>query len=199
MAKEPISNGAGGRPPSAYADASSTQEQTVVPVLNEELRVHTRRVETDAGVRISKTVDEREQTVDVPLVKELVDVERIAVNRPVDAPPSVRHEGDTTIIPIVEEVLFVEKRLVLKEEIRVTRRKTEVRDPQRVTLRAERAAVERMGNTQSDGSPRDPHDHSGDDAVRLSQPTDPADGLLERKRRQDDELRREVSRHSSRK
>src|SRR3982751_3986458 len=77
-------------------------EGAVIPVMEERLDGHKRRIETDSGVRVSKTVEARDELVDVPVAKENVEVERVAVNRPVDGPLAVRHEGDTMIIPIVE-------------------------------------------------------------------------------------------------
>ena len=127
------------RPPS-----DAEREQTVIPVLQEELEVGTRRVETGAGIRVEKTVEEREERVDEPLTKEEVEVERIPVNRAVEGPVAVRYEGDTMIVPVLEEVLVLEKRLVLKEEIRITRRQREFHDPQRIVLRREHATVERI-------------------------------------------------------
>jgi stress response protein YsnF len=44
----------------------------------------------------------------------------------------------------MEEVLVVEKRLMLKEEVRVTKSRHEVRDPKEVTLRSEEAVIERL-------------------------------------------------------
>ena len=35
--------------------------------------------------------------------------------------PTIREEGDTIVIPIVEEMLVIERRLLLKEEVRVRR------------------------------------------------------------------------------
>ena len=40
----------------------------------------------------------------------------------VEGEVKTRTEGDTTIIPVVEERLIVTKELVLKEEIRITRK-----------------------------------------------------------------------------
>jgi stress response protein YsnF len=62
---------------------------------------------------------------------------------PVDAVPPVREEGDTTVISIVEEVLVVERRLVLKEEIRLRRVRTTERHRETVTLREQQAVIER--------------------------------------------------------
>jgi stress response protein YsnF len=59
-----------------------------------------------------------------------------------DRPVEVRHEGNTTIIPIYEEVLVVEKGLMLKEEIRITKRTTETHQPQQVITRSEEVIVE---------------------------------------------------------
>jgi len=116
-----------------------------IPVVTEELDVRKRTVET-GRVRVSKTAREREVVVDEPLLRERVDVERVAVNRVVDGPVAIRNEGDVTIIPVLEEVIVVEKRLMLKEELRLTKRRVEEHIPQRVTLRTEEAFVERVGN-----------------------------------------------------
>lgn len=77
------------------------------------------------------------------LAREEVQVERVPVNRVVDEPFGQYQEGDTTIIPVFEEVLVVEKRLMLKEEVRITRRR-KTRDEHRdVRLRAERVRITR--------------------------------------------------------
>lgn len=126
--------------------AASSDERTqslVLPVLQEELEVGTRVVET-GRVRIQKLVHEREELVDPPLQREEVVVERVPVNRIVEGPVAVRSEGDTLIIPLLEEVLVVEKRLLLKEELHLTKRQVEVHSPQRVRLRREEAVIERI-------------------------------------------------------
>ena len=48
------------------------------------------------------------------------------------------------IVPILEEVLVVEKRLMLKEELHIRRRQVEESQPQRIVLRTEEATVERV-------------------------------------------------------
>jgi len=115
----------------------------VLPVMAEELQVGKRTVST-GGVRVSKLVREHEETVDVPLLQEDVQVERVTINQMVESAPAVRHEGDTMIIPVLEEVLVVEKRLMLKEELRIVRRRSETSQPQQVTLRREEIVVEQL-------------------------------------------------------
>ncbi|WP_435017803.1 YsnF/AvaK domain-containing protein [Tundrisphaera sp. TA3] len=124
--------------------------EVVVPVVAESVEVGKRTVET-GRVRIHKTVRTVEEVVDEPLVREEVDVERVPVGRVVEGPVGNRQEGDTLIVPILEEVLVVEKRLMLKEELRITRRKVEHRSPESVTLRVEEATVERIDGPRAAG------------------------------------------------
>jgi uncharacterized protein (TIGR02271 family) len=160
----------------------ATPDTTIIPVMQEELDVRTRRIETDSGVRISKTVERRDEVIDEAITKEEVDVERVPMNVPIEEPLGVRYEGDTMIIPILEEVLVVEKRLMLKEELRVTRRKTSLHAPQRVTLRREQALVERIEDSRA--HPQQQHRTA---AVPESE------SLLEDRRREQEQLRGTLS------
>jgi uncharacterized protein (TIGR02271 family) len=169
-------------PGSTMRRPDTTQAATVIPVMQEELDVRTRRVETDSGVRVSKAIEEREEVVDEALAREEVEVERVPMNVPVEAATGVRYEGDTMVIPIFEEVVVVEKRLMLKEEIRVTRRRSSFRSPQRVTLRREVPTVERI----EAGRPR-PLEGS-EPVARASN----GDSLLQERREQQEELRRNL-------
>jgi uncharacterized protein (TIGR02271 family) len=125
------------------ASAEVRDSPLVVPVLQEVLDVRTSPVET-GRVRIRKMVHEHEEIVDPPLWRDEVVIERVPINRVVEGPMSVRSEEDTLIIPVLEDVLVIEKRLLLKEEVRITKRRVETHTPQRVTLRREEAAVERI-------------------------------------------------------
>ena len=125
------------------SSSSQQADEAVIPVAEERLRVRKRQVD-GATVRVTKTVVEEERTVDEALLGEEVSVERVRIDKVVDAPEPIRAEGDTTIIPLYEEVLVVEKRLVLTEEVHVTKRRVEKRAPQSVTLRREEVSVERL-------------------------------------------------------
>jgi hypothetical protein len=59
---------------------------------------------------------------------------RSRVKRILDAPAQVRQEGDVTIIPVIEEVITGQKRLLLREGIRITRRRTELRELRRMVI-----------------------------------------------------------------
>ena len=79
-------------------------------------------------------------------------MERVAVDRAVDSPVPVRHVGDTIIVPVLREVLVVEKQLRLVEELHIRKKRTERHQAQTVTLRKEEATVERLG--EDSGEPR---------------------------------------------
>ena len=127
--------------PAPPAEADGPQ---VIPIIEEQLHVGKQTIET-GKVRLVKTVGEYHETLNEPLAIRTFDIERVAFNQPVDSAPQVRHEGATTIYPVVEEQLVLTKRLILKEEVRITQRDTERRDTQVVTLRREHLTVEREG------------------------------------------------------
>src|SRR5208337_4516102 len=125
----------------ALAEDSSSSETT--PVFEERLRVA--KAERDADrVTIRTIVSERTEYADLELKSSDLIVERIAINRVVNAAPSVRQDGDTVIVPVIEEIMVVEKRLLLKEEIRVRQQPVvqHVREP--VVLRTEEVSVSRQ-------------------------------------------------------
>jgi uncharacterized protein (TIGR02271 family) len=127
--------------------APSIEEQgRVLPVLEE--RVVIRREVVEAGrVRITRQVHEHEEEVPVHLQHEEVQVERVPLNQtlPAGAPaPVTRYEGDTMIIPVLREVAVVETRLLLVEELRVTKRQVTTQHTEPVQLRREELTVERL-------------------------------------------------------
>ncbi len=128
----------------ASQDAQGTVAETeVIPLAEEELRVGKRQV-TTGKVRVRTKVDVVEELARATLDTETVEVTRVPVDRMVDEAPSIRTENDVTIIPILEEVLVVEKRLVLKEELHVRKRTTAQEFEAPVQLRKQSAVVERI-------------------------------------------------------
>jgi uncharacterized protein (TIGR02271 family) len=130
-----------------------TQEgdEVVLPLLEEELSV-SKQIVSESKVRVETITREHEQLVDELLAHERVEVERIPIDRPVDVKPGVRDEGDTIVIPIVEEVLVIERRLILKEEVRVRKIRETERHQERVTLRKQEAVVTRIPLSKADAS-----------------------------------------------
>jgi uncharacterized protein (TIGR02271 family) len=134
------------------------QAEPVLPLLAERVSVSRRRIET-SELRATVTTHVNEQVIEEDLVHERVEVERIPIDRVVETVPPIRQEGNTTIIPVVEEMLVIERRLVLKEEVhvrRVTVRETHV---EAVAIRAQEVVVTHIDRPaqQADKEPR--HDH----------------------------------------
>lgn len=138
-------------------DGDATVEPDVmrVPVVEEKLHVSTQVRETGT-VRLDKQVRTRSEQVEVPLVREEVEIERVPVGRVVDGPVPVRQEGDTTIFSLLEEVLVIEKRWVLREEVHLKVRRSEHLETRTVDLRSEEITVQRM-NPLAAERPRSPH------------------------------------------
>ncbi len=88
-------------------------------------------------------MQEYQEALNEPLLSTTYEVERVMKNTPVEVAPDIRHEGNVTIYPVMEEQLVLTKQLILKEEVRVTQRDIEHRDTQVVTLRREQIAIER--------------------------------------------------------
>jgi stress response protein YsnF len=112
-------------------------------LLEEQISVVRRRIAGDT-IRVSTVTTRTEKHVAEEIVHERIEVEHVPIGRPIDTAPRVREEGDVTIIPMVEEVVFIEKRLILKEEIRL--RRVRVPDVHRevITLRQQDVVVERI-------------------------------------------------------
>ena len=114
-----------------------------IELVEEQLEIGKREVERGRVV-VRTRVEERDEVAEIELQQEDVSVERVPRGVPVETLPAVREEDGVLIIPVVEEQLVVTTRLILKEEIRITRRsRTElVREP--VRLRSERVDIERL-------------------------------------------------------
>jgi uncharacterized protein (TIGR02271 family) len=125
----------------AIGGRHESEEVAAIPLVEERLLVTKRQVES-GRVRVRVTVEEQEQTVTEQLLRDELQIERVPRNIRVTEVPHVRLEGNTTIIPVVEEVVVVEKALVLVEEIHICRRSVSEEAQIPVTLRVERANVE---------------------------------------------------------
>ncbi|WP_019139918.1 YsnF/AvaK domain-containing protein [Noviherbaspirillum massiliense] len=135
------------RLPFAFDNVTAQGEKggITVPVLKEELQVGKRLVDTGRGVRLHKAVIEETQQADLPLLREELNVEHVPIGQVVSGEaPEAHYEGDTFVVPVLEEVLVVQKQLMLKEEVRITRKRQQVHEPQNVQLRREQVEVERF-------------------------------------------------------
>lgn len=123
--------------------AGGDGEVATIPLIEERLAIGKKEVES-GRIRIRVDVQEREERAVQDLARDDVEIERVPRNERLAELPHVRLEGDVTVIPVVEEVMVVEKALMLVEEIRVRRRPGSERKEIAVMLRSEQAVVERQ-------------------------------------------------------
>ena len=114
-----------------------------VSLLAETLTVSKRRRST-GKVRVAIRTEVTEATAETELDRYRIEVTRVPVDRVVDEAPAARTEGDTTIVSVVEERLVVVKQLVVVEELRIRHVVEREAVSQPVTLRRQRAVVERI-------------------------------------------------------
>jgi len=122
-------------------------ERSTIPLVEETLSV-TKEWKQAGEVIVTRSVETRDESLPVDLMYEEVHVERVPVNRAMaegeNAAP--RQEGDTLIIPIVEEELVVTKRRIVREEIRITKTRASRQETVNATLRSEQIRVENSGD-----------------------------------------------------
>jgi uncharacterized protein (TIGR02271 family) len=129
-------------------DFTQNQTDAVFQVIQEEAVVEKRVVES-GKVIISKKISEHEEIVDIPLFQEKVEVERIPINQVVQERPAVRQDGEVMIIPVVQEQVFYQKRLVLIEELHVRKQVVQTHQPQKITLIKEDVEIKRSNENQN--------------------------------------------------
>jgi uncharacterized protein (TIGR02271 family) len=146
-------------------DASSRKEEgdRVIPVREEELRVHKQR-EATGEIVIRKEVITEEKMITVPVTREELVIERRAgAGQPSDQsvyqgeeiPIEVLKDGGTLRIILREEQVRVEKQTVVKEEIFISKRPIQETRHVEETLRREEAHIEQVGQVKMHGSDRE--------------------------------------------
>jgi len=124
------------------------QPTDTIPVIEEEVAVEKHSVAT-GRVRVRTVTETVDDIVHATLEEQNIEVRRVPVDQIVEAPPSVRTEGNVTIIPVLEEVLVIEKRLLLKEELHIQRHTHSEAIEVPVTRRKQRAVVDRLPESKS--------------------------------------------------
>jgi uncharacterized protein (TIGR02271 family) len=137
------------RIPDQPVSQDTSSEVEVIALAEEEVRLDKRMV-TTGKIRVRTNVDVETELAKATLDGETVEVTRIPIDRIVDQAPGIRVEDNVTIIPVLEEVLIVEKRLVLKEEVHIRKLATteDVEIP--VELRKQHAVIERLPADEDD-------------------------------------------------
>ena len=120
--------------------------EAVIPLAEE--RVVVSKHEVEAGkVRVTVGTDVNTVIARATLRGSRIEVERVPVHQvvPDGSPaPQSRQEGDTLIVPVIEEVAVVVKRLMVVEEVHLHFVAVETPFEEEVVVRREKATVERV-------------------------------------------------------
>jgi stress response protein YsnF len=136
-------------------------DRVSISLVEERATISTRDVVT-GKVRVRSETEVHETLARADLAGQEIEILRVPANKPLDSMPEIRTEGNVTIFPVVEEVLFVEKRLVLREEIHLIRKPTFEQVEVPVSLRRQRALVEDVHPETGQALPRDAGDQTKD-------------------------------------
>jgi stress response protein YsnF len=132
-----------------------------IPLQSEEVTVSRHEVAGDT-VRIGTVTREHIHQIDESLTHTRVNIERVPVGRLIDSVPPIREEGDTTVLSVVEEVIVIERRLILKEEVRIRRVQVAERYQDIVAVRHQDVTINRIeapsavGGDDTSQSPSNP-------------------------------------------
>ena len=149
------------------AGRAAERDEAHIDLVEERLRVAKRMVDS-GGVRVSTEVETVNEAVSLALRQQAAEVERVAVDRVVETAPEPRLDGDTIIIPIIEERPVIVTQLVVTEEIRVRLTETTREEQRSVPLRRERVRIDEIAPS-ADASASIPSDEG-------EPPASPPDG-----------------------
>ena len=135
----------------AAGSADARGQAAVVPLMEERVEVAT-AVTPVGAVRVRIETDEGVERVAVADVREEYQRSVRAIGEPAAARRDPYLDGDELVVPVYEERVVVERRLFLKEEIRLRRARHVFQEHHDVPVRRERAVFERL---QADGSWRE--------------------------------------------
>ncbi len=122
-------------------DGSLKDVAVTIPIIEEHLEVGKKVIET-GRVIINKKVKEEKESIEVSLSHDEFKVEHIPINQFADGVlPTIRQEGNSTFIPVLKEVMV--KRILLVEEIKITRHIISTTEHVEVALQKESISVSR--------------------------------------------------------
>ena len=127
-------------------DLTDSTDERTIELREEELRAEKERVEA-GEVRLRKEVVEETKSIQVPVTREEVIVEKhnVSGRRPADG--SIGKDEEIRI-PIMEEEVRVEKTPVVREEVSVRKRQVQETEQVSDTVKREEAWIDSTGNSE---------------------------------------------------
>lgn len=116
---------------------------------NEIIRVHqegidiSKKVVDRRKISLHKSVNTETVSHDIPLLRDNIRIEHITFNKEVAEIPKIREKGNMIIIPVIEEVAVVTKKIMLVKEIHITNEQTEKIEHIETSLRKESVTIDK--------------------------------------------------------
>lgn len=119
-----------------------TSEKIVLPVLEEEI-VSIKQNKITCRVKIDIETIETEHLENVQLFHQTIEITHKPIGQIVETAPEIRQEGQTMIIPVIEEIAVIVKKLFLKEEIHIHQSQTSENKKISLSLKKQQVKIER--------------------------------------------------------
>jgi uncharacterized protein (TIGR02271 family) len=140
------------------------EEPEAIVSLHEEMATVEKRTIETGKINVLITPVSETRTIDLPLEDTRMEVEHVEIGRFVTERPRVRTDGDTVVIPVLEERPVVTLQLFLREELRVRAVTTRHMAQQTVNLRRDEVTVNR--NDIEKGTPSMSDDQAQPEGLR---------------------------------
>ena len=129
--------------------SASTEGSQSLELREEELRAEKERVQA-GEVRLRKGVITEERTIEVPVTREEVVIERRPAAQGREASGQIDDDQEIRI-PLMEEEVRVEKTPVVREEVTLKKRQVQGMEEVSDTVRREEARIEQTGDARVEG------------------------------------------------
>ncbi|MFW0790864.1 DUF2382 domain-containing protein [Gordonia sp. CPCC 205333] len=147
--------------PPAEPESESDPDVLVVGLHEEFLTTQKKEVVTGVA-QVRKTIESESADLEFDVERERAEVTRVVVaDQEVSSVPQPYWDGDTYVVPVVEEELIVTKRLVVREEVRIRRVRGTDTVSVPVTVRRERVVVDEIDVNTKPGK----HGEESNDSV----------------------------------
>jgi uncharacterized protein (TIGR02271 family) len=133
--------------PSEATYATGDTERDTLRLREEELQARKTSVET-GRVQLGKEVIEEQRTIEVPVAREEVTIDRHPVDRRPSDKPIDATEKETVRVPVREEQVEVDKKAVVYEEVGIGKRVTQETEQVSDTVRREELRVDKEGDAE---------------------------------------------------
>lgn len=129
----------------------TTEGEVSVPVAEERLEAE-KRMREAGSVSVKKSVVTENKTMNVPVTREVVNVDRVEARG--DAPAGTAFQEKDISIPVHEEEIEVSKRPVVKEEVQVRKGVEQHDEAVSGTVRREKVDVKTEGDVERSERPK---------------------------------------------